>query len=71
MQHQSVEGSVIEILPNSLYKVSLEGGREVLCYVAGKMKLNRIRVLVGDTVKVVLDPYRGKATNRIIERLPL
>lgn len=64
----TVLGQVIESLPNLLYRVQLEDGREFTCYVAGKMKLNRIRILVGDKVDVVLDPFKGKATNRIVYR---
>lgn len=62
-------GTVIEALPNTLFRVSCgeEGGnREILAYLSGKMQMNRIRVLVGDTVKVELDPYGGKG--RIIQR---
>lgn len=68
MEKKVVRGVVIEVLPGGLYKVSYEE-REVLCYVAGKMRHNHIRVLVGDTVDVELDPYRGKTTNRIIQRV--
>ncbi len=66
-------GSVEEVLPNSLFRVRLpateEGGEGelVLAYLAGKMRLHRIRVLVGDQVDMVLDPYGGRA--RIVRRL--
>ena len=65
-------GSVEEVLPNSLFRVRLtaeEGvqGELVLAYLAGKMRLHRIRVLVGDQVDMVLDPYGGRA--RIVRRL--
>ncbi|MHB8860151.1 MAG: translation initiation factor IF-1 [Minisyncoccota bacterium] len=66
-------GSVEEVLPNSLFRVMLpakeEGGEGeiVLAYLAGKMRLHRIRVLVGDQVDMVLDPYGGRA--RIVRRL--
>jgi len=67
-------GSVEEVLPNSLFRVrlSVEEGAEaegelVLAYLAGKMRLHRIRVLVGDQVDMVLDPYGGRA--RIVRRL--
>ena len=71
-------GSVEEVLPDSLFRVRLpapeteEGGPEgqgelVLAYLAGKMRLHRIRVLVGDQVEMVLDPYGGRA--RIVRRL--
>jgi len=65
-------GTVEEVLPNSLFRVRLtvEDGAEgelVLAYLAGKMRLHRIRVLVGDQVDMVLDPYGGRA--RIVRRL--
>lgn len=60
------EGVVIEALPNTLFKVQL-GDQETLAYLAGKMRLHRIRVLVGDKVLVKLDEYGGKA--RIVRRL--
>lgn len=61
-------GSVEEVLPNSLFRVRLtEGGELVLAYLAGKMRLHRIRVLVGDSVELVLDPYGGRA--RVVRRL--
>ena len=63
-----VLGTVIEALPNTLFKIQLEADkREILAYLAGKMRLNRIRVLVGDKVSVLLDPYGGKG--RIMRRL--
>jgi translation initiation factor IF-1 len=62
-----VMGVVDEALPNTLFKVKLEGGNGVLAYLAGKMRLHRIKVLVGDRVEVRLDPYGGRA--RIIRRL--
>lgn len=65
-------GTVEEVLPNSLFRVRVpaEGGGEgalLLAYLAGKMHLHRIRVLVGDQVEMVLDPYGGRA--RIVRRL--
>ncbi len=62
-----VVGVVVESLPNTLFRVELEGGREVLAYLAGKMRLHRIKVLIGDKVSLVEDPYGGKA--RITRRL--
>jgi translation initiation factor IF-1 len=62
-----VQGMVEEALPNTLFRVTLEGGDSVLAYLAGKMRLHRIKVLVGDTVSLKLDPYGGKA--RITRRL--
>lgn len=63
-----VEGVVDEALPNTLFRVQLDGeqGERVLAYLAGKMRLHRIKVLVGDRVQVQLDPYGGRA--RIVRR---
>ncbi|OGG76487.1 hypothetical protein A2950_00765 [Candidatus Kaiserbacteria bacterium RIFCSPLOWO2_01_FULL_55_19] len=69
----TVTGTVEEVLPNSLFRVrqpaAEEGGEGalVLAYLAGKMRLHRIRVLMGDQVEMVLDPYGGRA--RIVRRL--
>jgi len=63
-----VEADVIEALPDTLFKLSLKkDGSEILAYLAGKMRMHRIRVLVGDRVKVKLDNYGGKG--RIVQRL--
>ncbi len=64
---QVVGGVVDEALPNTLFRINLEGGEKVLAYLAGKMRLHRIKVLVGDKVEVRLDPYGGRA--RITRRL--
>ncbi len=61
------QGIVTEALPNTSFKVELLDKREVLAYLAGKMRMNRIKVLVGDRVDVVLDPYGTKG--RIVKRL--
>lgn len=66
-QVEVVLGTVVEALPNTLFRVELEPGRVVLAYLSGKMRLHRIRVLVGDRVETVLDPYGGKG--RITKRL--
>lgn len=68
LSHGVVFGAVTELLPDSKFRVALNGGKEVICYLAGKLKVNKIRILLGDRVSVVLDPYGGKATNRIIRR---
>lgn len=64
-----VVGTVVEALPDTLFRVSLQADAEtiVLAYLAGKMRMNRIRVLVGDRVELMQDPYGGRA--RIIKRL--
>jgi len=59
-------GVVTEALPNAFFRVKLPE-EELLAYLSGKMRLNRIKVLIGDSVEVVLDPYGGKG--RIVRRL--
>ena len=63
----SVLGVVTEALPNTFFRVKLENGSEILTYLAGKMRMHRIRVLIGDKVKLELEPYGGKG--RIIQRM--
>lgn len=62
-----VDGVVEEALPNTLFRVKLSADQIVLAYLAGKMRLHRIKVLVGDRVQVQLDPYGGRA--RITRRV--
>jgi len=62
-----VSGVVTEALPNTLFRVTTEDGTEMMAYLAGRMRLNRVRVLVGDKVKVELDEYGGKG--RIVQRM--
>ena len=66
-EREVVEGIVDEALPNTLFRVKSESGESILAYLAGKMRLHRIKVLVGDRVALKLDPYGGRA--RIIKRL--
>lgn len=67
-QENLVYGTVEEALPNALFRVVLDDSKEtVLTYLAGKMRKFRIRVLVGDRVAIVPDPYGGKG--RIVKRL--
>jgi len=56
-----VEGIVEEALPNTLFRVKMPDGELKLAYLAGKMRLHRIKVLVGDKVALQLDPYGGRA----------
>jgi translation initiation factor IF-1 len=61
------EGKVLEALPNAMFKVELENGHQVLAHVSGKMRMNFIRILPGDKVKLELSPYdlsRGRITFR-------
>ncbi len=63
-----LEGTVIEALPNTVFKVRLENGHEVLAHLAGKMRQRYVRVVLGETVKVELSPYdltRGRITWRV------
>jgi translation initiation factor IF-1 len=62
-----VEGKVIEVLPNCVFRVQLENGHVVLAHISGKLRTNYIRVLAGDTVKLELSTYdvnRGRITRR-------
>ncbi|MFO7659331.1 MAG: translation initiation factor IF-1 [Candidatus Cloacimonadaceae bacterium] len=62
-----VEGVVKEALPNTQFKVELENGHEILAHSSGKMRMNYIRILPGDKVKIELSPYdltRGRITYR-------
>lgn len=60
-------GVVIEALPDATFKVKLEDGREALCYVAGKMRMFKIKIVPGDRVMVEFSPYDEKR-GRIIYR---
>jgi translation initiation factor IF-1 len=61
-----VRGTVTEALPNATFRVKLEDGSEILAHLSGKMRLNYIRVLVGDNVEIELsiDKKRGRITRR-------
>jgi translation initiation factor IF-1 len=62
-----VEGTVVEPLPNAMFRVELENGHKVLAHISGKMRMHYIRILPGDKVQVELTPYdltRGRITYR-------
>jgi translation initiation factor IF-1 len=62
-----LEGTVVEPLPNAMFKVELENGHKVLAHSSGKMRMHRIRILPGDRVQVEITPYdltRGRITYR-------
>ncbi len=62
------EGKIVEALPNAMFKVELENGHMVLAHVSGKMRMNFIRIIPGDKVKLELSPYdlsRGRITFRV------
>ena len=69
MSKEEQQGTITEKLPNVRFRVMLEGGREVMCYISGRMRLNNIKIVIGDKVLVVTDPYKGTDTNRIVRRL--
>lgn len=62
-----LDGIVLEALPNATFKVKLSNGKEVLAHLSGKMRLNFIRVLVGDrvAVEISIDEARGRITKRL------
>jgi translation initiation factor IF-1 len=71
MVHQGnieVEGEVVESLPNTLFRVKLPNGRIVLCHLSGKMRLNYIRIMPGDRVRIEMTPYdatKGRVVYRV------
>ncbi len=61
------DGTVLELLPNAMFRVELENGHVILAHTSGRMRKNRIRVLVGDKVTVEMTPYdltKGRVTHR-------
>lgn len=62
-----VEGTILEALPNAMFRVEMEGGHKILAHISGKMRMHYIKILPGDKVKVELSPYdltRGRITYR-------
>ena len=62
-----LEGKVVETLPNTTFKVELENGHQILATISGKLRMNYIKILTGDKVKVQMSPYdlnRGRITWR-------
>ena len=62
-----VEGTVLEALPNAMFKVELENGHEILAHISGKLRMHFIRILPGDKVTVEISPYdltKGRITWR-------
>lgn len=64
---ETIEGRVIEALPSTLFRVETTDGKILISYLGGRMRVHKIKVLVGDKVTVQLDPYGGKG--RIIKRM--
>jgi len=66
MKEPTVRALVTEVLPNSLFRAQLENGKEIICHLAGKLRMNHIRCMAGDNVSVVLSPEGEKG--RIVYR---
>ena len=63
-----IEGTILESMPNAMFRVELENGHEILAHISGKIRKNFIRILPGDRVKVEMTPYdlsRGRITFRL------
>ena len=63
-----LEGKVVEVLPNAMFKVELPNGKIILAHISGKLRMNYIKILQGDNVKVEISPYdltRGRITWRV------
>jgi len=62
------QGEVVELMPSTTFKVALENGHEILAHLSGRMRMNKIRLLPGDKVKVQISPYdltKGRITYRL------
>jgi len=66
-QDMRAAGTILEALPNTMFRVELDDGEVQVAYLSGKMRIHRIKVLVGDKVEILKDPYGGKG--RIVKRL--
>ena len=67
-EHIEMEGTVIETLPNTMFRVELENGHVVMAHISGKMRKHYIRILTGDKVTVQMTPYdlsKGRITYRV------
>ncbi len=67
-QRLEFEGTIVESLPNAMFRVEIEGKHQILAYVSGKMRTRFIRILPGDRVKLELSPYdltKGRITYRL------
>ncbi len=67
IQPDIVKGLVTEVMPNTLFRVKLEDGNEIIAYLAGKLRIHHIRIIAGDSVNLVLSPDGQKG--RIVYRL--
>ena len=62
-----LEGTVVEAMPNAMFKVEIQGGHQILAHISGKLRMNSIRILPGDKVTVEMSPYdlsKGRITWR-------
>lgn len=62
-----LEGTVVEAMPNAMFKVEIQGGHQILAHISGKLRMNFIRILPGDKVTIELSPY-DLSKGRIIWR---
>lgn len=63
-----MQGEVLELLPSTMFRVTLDNGHEILAHLSGRMRMNKIRLLPGDKVKVEMSPYdlrKGRITYRL------
>lgn len=63
-----MEGTITDVLPNQTFKVSLENTHVIVCYTSGRLRQNRIRLVLGDNVKIEMTPYdmtKGRITYRL------
>tara|TARA_E500000081_G_C6050846_1_gene313593 strand:+ start:551 stop:769 length:219 start_codon:yes stop_codon:yes gene_type:complete len=63
-----LEGEIVKVLPNNTFKVQVQNGHEITCYTSGKMRQFKIKMIVGDKVKVEMSPYdlsKGRITFRL------
>jgi translation initiation factor IF-1 len=66
-QSFKVDGTILEALPNAMFRVELENGHEIIAYISGKMRMNYIKILPGDKVSLEMSPYdltKGRITYR-------
>jgi translation initiation factor IF-1 len=64
----SVEGKIVEVLPNAMFRVEVEGGHKVMAHLSGKLRIHYIKILLGDKVMVELSSYdltKGRITYRL------
>ena len=63
----SYDAKVVEVLPNQMFRVNLDNGHELICYTSGRMRQNKIKIIMNDNVKIEISPYdltRGRIVYR-------